>query len=37
VALEAVREVVGAGQVAADGTRVQHLCLGDRAMGDPPL
>ena len=37
MALEPVREVVGAREVTAYRTRVQHLGLGDRAVGDPPL
>jgi hypothetical protein len=35
-ALEAVREVIGTGEVTADRARVQHLGLGDRTVGDPP-
>src|SRR5690606_33253446 len=36
VAPQAVREVVGSGEVAAHRTRVQHLGVGDGPVGDPP-
>jgi hypothetical protein len=37
VALQAVGEVVGAGDVPAHGARVQDLGVGDGAVGDPAL
>src|SRR5690606_15913977 len=37
VALEAVREVVGACEVAAHGARMEHLSVCDGPVGDPPL
>ncbi|GDY62497.1 hypothetical protein SAV14893_018900 [Streptomyces avermitilis] len=36
-ALQAVREVLAARGVASYGTWVQHLDIGDGAVGDPPL
>jgi hypothetical protein len=35
--LEAVREVVAAGDMTPYRARMQHLGLGDGALGDPPL